>query len=441
MELPRKGMDSRDDRGHSPRSSMVILANFIRKVSAIPELPKNRPPTNREFPKKNSETTDEYYKRKTEFMRNRTSERLEADNKIIQQGITELKENPAKTYDFLANLGEYMNKKISGGTAIIYYSKIKQYLRKNGITIERHIERDHVKLAKANKYKKTPVTKEHLKILLDSCDEAHKGLYLLMVSSGIRVFEGISLTKERIELDREPCRITVKPYYNKTYQERETYCSKEAVDILSRLMEGRTSKQYVFVNNLSEVIVKNKDGKEDLDPKVRIALEKAEHAQEVYFIRLRKKCNLGEKRLGSHNSLTLHKFRRFFYTQSTRVDPDFGAYLAGWEENMKNVYYTPENTDELYQKIEPYVSVYSTIPETQQKMAKQIKEQAYAIEQLMELAEDAVKSYNELSEKMRNAFDPDTLRQDLLSKLRSRGITREQEAYLTSLKGWKSLKK
>ena len=78
---------------------------------------------------------------------------------------------------------------------------------------------------------------------------------------------------------------------------------------------------------------------------------------------------------------------------------------------------------------------------TQSKMAKQINEQAHAIERLMELANNQNNYIEDYSERTQKMLDPDTTKQDLLSKLRSLGIAKEGEAYLTSLKGWKSLKK
>ena len=74
-------------------------------------------------------------------------------------------------------------------------------------------------------------------------------------------------------------------------------------------------------------------------------------------------------------------------------------------------------------------------------LQEQVNEQAHAIERLMGLANDQNDYIEDYSERVLKMLDPDTLRQEVLSKLRSSGITKENEAYLTSLTAWKNLKK
>ena len=144
-------------------------------------------------------------------------------------------------------------KKKNPKTIKVYFSFVKSYLRIcHGVRISSDDIKDFVQFPRQRKEPRRAISLETLKLLLNGkrgasgASPVRKALYLILLSSGMRIGEALSLRKKDFHFDEDPVRIILDAEITKTKEGRETYVSSEAVDKLKPLIEGKKDHEKVF---------------------------------------------------------------------------------------------------------------------------------------------------------------------------------------------------
>ena len=113
-------------------------------------------------------------------------------------------------------------------TIKLYFGFVKSYLRiAHGIKITTEDAKDYVRFPKIVKERRQPITPPTLKLLFGKCDPERRALYYVLISSGMRLGEDLSLKKENFHFDERPVRISIKAVDTKTQESRDTCISAE----------------------------------------------------------------------------------------------------------------------------------------------------------------------------------------------------------------------
>ena len=233
------------------------------------------------------------------------------------------------------------NKKLKPKTIASYFSTLCTFFRSQGLKTNPDDVRDLIRLPEIIQEIREPLTKEHLKLLLDYSKPDRKALYLTLLSSGMRIGEALSLRKIDFNLLSETIQITIPGRFTKTKQTHQTYISSEAKEGLLRILEKKQDDDLVFAKSENIMTVKM--------------------SEERTFDNLRKRCGLIEKYFdSSRHKITIHSMRAFFHTQASIIhDEQYANAMDGHQGYLMQYYrLSPDRRLELYQELEPSLLIY-----------------------------------------------------------------------------------
>ena len=234
-------------------------------------------------------------------------------------------------------------KKKSPKTIQLYFSWIKLYLRSvHGIKIASEDVKDLITFPNQPKYQREPLTLKQLKAIMENSSARRRCLYYILVSSGMRVGEALTLTKRNLYMDENPVRVKLYAENTKTNEERETYISSEAVEKLKPFIEDLGEDEKIF---------KGTD-----DPIQDVIYE------DRVFGYLREKLGYTEKYRNSvRYKVRIHGFRSYFHTKASQVhSTEYANSLDGHTGYLEQYYaLTPERRAEMYKELEPHLFIES----------------------------------------------------------------------------------
>lgn len=280
-------------------------------------------------------------------------------------------------YHFLQDFIHYMGEKnLKPKSIASYFSTLRTYLRSQGIKISSDDVKDLISLPSIIQELRVPLTKDHLKLLLDYSKPDRKALYLTLLSSGMRIGEALSLRKSDFDLSSNPILITIQGRFTKTKQTRQTYISSEAKSALLRILENRNDDELVFAKS------------ENHDMSIL--------AEEKTFANLRKRCDLTEKYPdSSRHVITIHSMRAFFHTQASLVhDEQYANAMDGHQGYLMQYYrLSTDKRLELYQELEPSLLIYqhTDYHKSQKALEIKVKELEEKNKELMDMKDDLAK--------------------------------------------------
>lgn len=286
-------------------------------------------------------------------------------------------------YHFLQDFINYMGEKnLKPRSIASYFSTLRTYLRSKGIKISSDDVKDLISLPTIIQELRVPLTKDHLKLLLDYSKPDRKALYLTLSSSGMRIGEALSLRKSDFDLSSNPIQITIPGRFTKTKQTRQTYISSEAKSALLRILENKKDDELVFAKS------------KNLDASIL--------SQERTFDNLRKRCDLTEKYPdSSRHTITIHSMRAFFHTQASIVhDEQYANAMDGHQGYLMQYYrLSTEKRKELYLELEPSLLVYQheDYNKSQKVLQTKVKELEEKNKELMNMKDDLAKIKQRLS--------------------------------------------
>jgi len=264
-----------------------------------------------------------------------------------------------------------ISKKKSFKTLNLYFGFVKSYLRIcHGIKLSGDDIRDYVTFPKQRKVQRIPLTLKQLKSIMNNANPRQRALYYVLVSSGMRLGEALSLTKNNLHMEETPVRITLDPDNTKTKQGRETYISNEAVEKIIPLLEKvKTDDGYIFINSDNLAYhVSNEDRN---------------------FHYLREKLGFMEKYKNSVRYVTnIHSMRAYFHTKaSQKHGVEYANSLDGHEGYLEQYYrLTPERRAEMYKELEPELLIESVkiqADKTKDKIIDTLQEQMLKLQEEM----------------------------------------------------------
>ena len=219
-------------------------------------------------------------------------------------------------------------------TIKLYFSFIKSYLRIcHGIRLTTEDIQDYIQFPKHRKEPRRPISIKTLKLLFGKCDPKRRALYYVLITSGMRLGEGLSLKKANFHLDESPVRISLLAEDTKTKEGRETYITSEALEKLKPILESKKDHEYLF---------------QDLDD-----VENAVKREVRHFMRLRERLGLTERYPNSiRHVVDIHSFRAYFHTKaSQKHGSDYANALDGHGAYLKQ-YYREDPTERAKKYLE-----------------------------------------------------------------------------------------
>jgi integrase len=238
-----------------------------------------------------------------------------------------------------------------------YFSFIKSYLRLcHDVKISSEDIADYVQFPKTRKEPRKPVSIEQLKAIMNNASPKRRALYYVLVTSGIRLGEALTLTKRNIHTNERPVRITLEADNTKTKEGRETYITREAFERLKPLLENKNDDDLIFCES------------SDLD----LTVQNEDHR----FAELRKKLGYSEKyRNSNRHVVNIHAFRSYFHTKaSQKYGDEYANALDGHSGYLKQYYREdPKERAKKYLELEPYLYIESVNIEVNKNKDKQIQ--------------------------------------------------------------------
>jgi len=269
---------------------------------------------------------------------------------------------------------------------------VKSYLRQcHDIRISNEDVNDFITFPKGIKISKQPVTIEVLKIILNNSSPLRRTFYNVLVTSGMRLGEGLQLVKNDFHLDENPVRITIRGETTKTREGRDTFISSEAVDKLKPIIADKEDNDKIFLEDLNLKRSKN----------IKQAVTHEDHV----FSDLRKRLALKDKRFKEkypHNNryvVNIHSFRAYFHTKaSDKHGVEYANALDGHSGYLPQYYRkSPEEKARMYLELEPDLYVESIKPEVEKTKDMIISDLQIKMQKL----EDESKRNTELLKKLR----------------------------------------
>jgi len=222
------------------------------------------------------------------------------------------------------------------------------------------------------------ISLETIKKLFDYSGRSRRAFYYLLISSGMRLSEGLALKKQDFHLEENPVRITLPAKITKTKEGRETFVSSEAFEKLKPFLEGKNDNETIF-----------SDGN----------IDRAVTLEEQAFGYLREKLGYTEKYPDSPRYLVnIHCFRAYFHTKaSQKHGVEYANALDGHGAYLKQYYReTPEERARKYKELEPSLFIESFKLETEKtkdNIIKNLQEEMKRLEHKMTCLELMPENY------------------------------------------------
>jgi len=279
----------------------------------------------------------------------------------FEEAIEEMKisQNKKDVFKALQSFVNWLTKKgISHSSIPIYFSHLRTILYYHDIPITDQERKKEIKYPKISEDEKHGLTIEEIKQLLESTNLKRKALYLMLLSSGLRIGEAVQLRKKDLELVGTNFMIKVRGDTTKTKKGRTSFMSIEATRLVITLWKKLEDDDLIFGTNKDPVLAKG--------------------AEQMRFKDYRKKVGFNAKYDYSNRfHISLHSFRAYFITKVSRHDHNLAKRLAGQRSYLEQ--YDRMSTGEkldLYKKAEPDLFIYEQKPKSQeiQELAKKVED-------------------------------------------------------------------
>ncbi len=292
-------------------------------------------------------------------------------------------------------------------TAKGYLNATKEFLAENGIEFsQRELKRIRNKLPKGNA-RTVDKDMDHtvLKSVLQHLDVKGRALILVLVSSGMRIGEALSIEMDDIILESEPAEIKIRGEYTRTGNQRSTFISREAKEALDEWFKIR-DKWLNSARNKNKGLIGTEMSKqkETVDNRV---FPFSEHIANQILSSAVKKAGLNSKdKTTNRSQIHLHSTRKFFRSQLALNCPvDIVEALMGHEGYLTDAYrrYTKKQMAEYYQKAEHLVTI--SMPKEIQEMESEFRGE---LDKNRKLVEDLVlenKDLKKQNEEMKKRQD------------------------------------
>jgi integrase len=319
----------------------------------------------------------------------------------------QIKSDMLDVYQILKNYVIFLDKaRLMPNSIKQFFHAVKGYLIHLGIEVYSEKCKQFIKLPKILRRRKEPITKEMLARIMSAVSFKLRVVFLVALSSGMRIGEIGGLRLSDIDFTSTPTRIRIRAETTKTREERETFLTSEATvalkDYLRKYFEWEENQENIHLKNrniFGRTSIGKYIRKKKLDEQ-RAAVDLLENILHEQLKRIPEFSGIGEN---GRRIFHFHALREFFYTTSSNaVGSNFAHALMGHHSYL-DTYYSLSEKDKikLYQKCEPYLTIsdfskieeelektkerQDEIVETYTKLSKFLKQKDPSFEKFMEL--------------------------------------------------------
>jgi integrase len=270
----------------------------------------------------------------------------EYSNSTSESVIQDMLDNLEMTtgiFQVLHEFAIFAQKRVSYDTLTIYLCWLRKYLHARGVKIDIVDMNEYFKLNNTMKAPlkelKKPLKLSEIQRIISISDIKRQRIYSILVSSGIRIGEAMSLRKSDLSFEHERVMITIRAENAKNKEERITFMSEEARELCQPLFDSIGNDDLIFGNGditkASNVINENQ-----------------------VFDRTRKRLGLTERYKSRTHKITIHSMRAFFISKMIKQNENLGHALSGHSSYMKR-YERLEISEliEAYIKSEPELTI------------------------------------------------------------------------------------
>ena len=257
----------------------------------------------------------------------------------------------------LISFSNYCSKNFAPCTASYYITGVREFYLFNDVELTRKQERNLMnKISRGEPIsREEELNKEIIRQLLSVSDLKLKTLILVLISSGMRLGEALSLTSDDIKIYPDYGVIHLKGTKTKNKHSRITFINKEAVELLNLWLSQR-DKYIKYITGRSRGRFEVKAAKNKIFP---FGKNNAENC----FRRLLKNSGLLKKDEDTDRStIHYHMFRKYFVTNISYsgIDSKYVDFFVGHTNKLDKAYNIPtiEKLYEFYSKGEPYLRIY-----------------------------------------------------------------------------------
>jgi integrase len=234
------------------------------------------------------------------------------------------------------------------------------------------------------------MSRETLKTILQHCDLRGRAIFLVLVSSGMRVGEALSITLSDINLDKKPAQIRIKAGYTKTREARTAFISGEAAEAVKAWLTVRTAHMTAAENRNKGLVAHglSTEKKKDDD---RVFPYEYGTINKIWETAVKKAGFYSKDEVTERNQTHIHQLRKYFRTMTaTKIPVDVAESLMGHSRYLSRAYrkHTRDQIAEYYLKAEPALTIFSIEdPEVKGKVAMLSEENEVLKRRLMSLEE------------------------------------------------------
>ena len=223
------------------------------------------------------------------------------------------------------------NKKLNPRSIRAYLGNLNTLLRYYDVKLTKEDLNDYVSMPRVHEEDLHPCSLEEVKKILDVSGFKLRGLYLGMLSSGLRPVEISHIRVKDLDINKKRIVVHVPAKWTKLKRAKVTFFSKEAKPYILELCKDKKKSDYVFGGSTIGI-----------DIGLKRAYSRAGFEDRYEH--------------NNRNKITPMSFRAYFITKISRLDPNLAKMLAGQKGYL--LQYDRLTEDE---KLEKYVEFESDL--------------------------------------------------------------------------------
>lgn len=224
---------------------------------------------------------------------------------VIKEMSAIQKTDPDSVYEVIQKWVNWNNKRLLSPASLrAYKNNLKTLLRFHGVKLSKEDLNDNVSTPTIHEEELHPCSIEEIKKILDVSTYKVRGLYLGLLSSGLRPVEISKIRVQDLDMTKKRIVVHVPAKITKLRRSKITFFSKEAKPYILGLCKNKSLSDYVFGGSTIGI--------------------------DIGFKRAYKRAGFEDKyEHNNRNKITPMSLRAYFITKLSRKDPNLAKILAG----------------------------------------------------------------------------------------------------------------
>lgn len=276
---------------------------------------------------------------------------------------SKIKNGEIDVYQVLKNFVIFLDKaNLKPNSVKHFFSGVKGYLIHLGIEVYSEKCKQLVKLPKIRRIRKEPLTKEIIVRILNIFSFKLRTVFLIATASGMRIGEIVVLKLSDIDFSDNPTKITIRAETTKTREERETFLTFEATqvvkDYLKRYFRWEENQPNSHLKD-TKIFSSTSIGKFVRDPKRNEQRASVNLFEQLLHTQLKKIPEFNGQNPNGRRIIHFHALREYFFTTISNISGSSFAHALMGHHDYLDTYYTlsEKQKKKLYLKAEPYLTI------------------------------------------------------------------------------------